>query len=158
MSSRPSSESRHRGNGDPHGALDGDRPRLSGLRGGPVYGYFFACFADKRTIRSPGSRTSRHPIGVRCSSPSPNRRFAALCRADRYEKGTNAVAPGRLRQICDLLGVTPADMFDSPLKIDGEPIPVMTPWAYRTLSALDKIRSDRVRRSIGALIEELAGG
>src|SRR5580704_19051900 len=76
----------------------------------------------------------------------------------KYEKGTNAVAPGRLRQICDLLAVTPADMFDSPLKIDGEPIPVMTPWAYRTLSALDKIRSDRVRRSIGALIEELAGG
>ena len=75
----------------------------------------------------------------------------------KYEKGKNAVAPGRLRQICDLLGVTPADVFDSPLKIDGEPIPVMTPWAYRTLSALDKIRSDRVRRSIGALIEELAG-
>jgi transcriptional regulator with XRE-family HTH domain len=76
----------------------------------------------------------------------------------KYENGKNAVAPGRLRQICDLLGVTPADMFGNPPKIDGEPIPVMTPWAYRTLSALDKIRSDRVRRSIGALIEELAGG
>jgi hypothetical protein len=33
----------------------------------------------------------------------------------------------------------------------------MTPWSYRTLTALNKIRSDRVRRSIGALIEELAG-
>ena len=76
----------------------------------------------------------------------------------KYENAKNAVAPGRLRRICDLLGVTPADMFDSPLKIDGEPIPVMTPWAYRTLSALDKIRSASVRRSIGALIEELAGG
>jgi transcriptional regulator with XRE-family HTH domain len=76
----------------------------------------------------------------------------------KYEKGTNAVAPGRLRQMCEILGVAPADMFGSQPRIDGEPIPVMTPWAYRTLMALDKLRSERVRRSIGALIVELAGG
>jgi transcriptional regulator with XRE-family HTH domain len=75
----------------------------------------------------------------------------------KYEEGTNAVAPGRLRQMCEILGVAPADMFGSQL-IDGEPIPVMTPWAYRTLMALDKLRSERVRRSMGALIVELAGG
>jgi transcriptional regulator with XRE-family HTH domain len=75
----------------------------------------------------------------------------------KYENGKNAVAPGRLRQICEILGVTPADMFGSQPKIDGEPIPVMTPWAYRTLMALDKLGSERVRRSISALIEELAG-
>ena len=75
----------------------------------------------------------------------------------KYEKGTNAVAPGRLRQMCEVLGVAPAEMFGKQPEIDGEPIPEMTPWSYRTLTALNKIKSDRVRRSIGALIEELVG-
>ena len=75
----------------------------------------------------------------------------------KYEKGTNAVAPGRLRQMCEVFGVTPAEMFGKQPEIDGEPIPEMTPWSYRTLIALNKIESDRVRRSIGALIEELMG-
>jgi hypothetical protein len=60
MCCRPSSESRRLGNGD-LGALDRGRPRLSGLRGGPVYGHFFACFADRRAIWSSGSRTSLRP-------------------------------------------------------------------------------------------------
>jgi transcriptional regulator with XRE-family HTH domain len=75
----------------------------------------------------------------------------------KYEKGTNAVAPGRLRQLCEVLGVAPAEMFGKQPEIDGEPIPQMTPWSYRTLIALNKIKSDRMRRSIGAFIEELAG-
>jgi hypothetical protein len=33
----------------------------------------------------------------------------------------------------------------------------MTPWSYRTLIALNKITTDRVRRSLSALIEELVG-
>ena len=76
----------------------------------------------------------------------------------KYEKGTNAVPPGRLRQLCEVLGVAPAELFGKQPEIDGEPIPQMTPWSYRTLIALNKIKSDRMRRSIGALIEELAGG
>ena len=76
----------------------------------------------------------------------------------KYEKGRNAIAPGRLRQMCEILGVTPAKMFGSQPEVDGEPIPEMSPWSYRTLVALNKIRSDGVRRSIGALIEEMAGG
>jgi transcriptional regulator with XRE-family HTH domain len=75
----------------------------------------------------------------------------------KYEKGTNAVAPGRLRQMCEILGVAPAEMFGDQPEIDGEPIPEMTRWSYRTLIALNKIRSESVRRSIGALIEEMAG-
>jgi transcriptional regulator with XRE-family HTH domain len=75
----------------------------------------------------------------------------------KYEKGTNAVAPGRLRQMCEILGVAPAEMFGKQPEIDGEPIPEMTPWSYRTLIALNKIKSDHIRRSIAALIEELAG-
>jgi transcriptional regulator with XRE-family HTH domain len=75
----------------------------------------------------------------------------------KYENGTNAVAPGRLRKMCEVLGVAPADMFGKQPEIDGKPIPEMSPWSYRTLTALNRIRSDRVRRSIGALIEELAG-
>jgi len=75
----------------------------------------------------------------------------------KYEKGTNAIAPGRLRQLCEVLGVAPAEMFGKQPEIDGEPIPQMTPWSYRTLIALNKIKNDRMRRSIGAFIEELAG-
>jgi transcriptional regulator with XRE-family HTH domain len=75
----------------------------------------------------------------------------------KYEKGTNAVAPGRLRQMCGVLGVAPAEMFGKQPELDGEPIPEMTPWAYRTLIALNKIETEHVRRSLGALIVELAG-
>ena len=75
----------------------------------------------------------------------------------KYEKGTNAIAPGRLRQMCELLGVAPAEMFGNQPEIDGEPLPEMTRWSYRTLIALNKIRSESVRRSIGALIEVMSG-
>jgi transcriptional regulator with XRE-family HTH domain len=73
----------------------------------------------------------------------------------KYEKGMNSVAPGRLRQICEVLGVAPGEMFGRQPEIGSEPIPKITSWSYRTLIALNKIRSDRVRRSIDALIEEL---
>jgi transcriptional regulator with XRE-family HTH domain len=76
----------------------------------------------------------------------------------KYEKAKNAVAPGRLRQMCEILRVAPADMFGGQPKVDGEPIPEMSRWSYRTLIALNKIMSESVRRSIGGLIEELASG
>jgi transcriptional regulator with XRE-family HTH domain len=75
----------------------------------------------------------------------------------KYEKAKNAVAPGRLRQMCEVLGVAPAEMFGSQPEVDGEPIPEMSRWSYRTLIALNKIKSERVRRSIGELIEAMAG-
>jgi transcriptional regulator with XRE-family HTH domain len=31
---------------------------------------------------------------------------------EKYEKGANAIAPGRLRQMCELLGVAPAAALD----------------------------------------------
>jgi transcriptional regulator with XRE-family HTH domain len=76
----------------------------------------------------------------------------------KYERAKNAIAPGRLRQMCAVLGVAPAEMFGDQPEVDGEPIPAMTPWSYRTLVGLNKIKSESVRRSIGVLIEELAGG
>jgi hypothetical protein len=66
------------------------------------------------------------------------------------------IAPGWLRQMCESLGVAPAEMFGDQPEIDGEPVPEMTQWSYRTLIALNTIRSERVKRSISALIEELA--
>jgi transcriptional regulator with XRE-family HTH domain len=75
----------------------------------------------------------------------------------KYEKATNAIAPGRLRQMCEILGVAPAEMFGSQPEVEGEPIPEMTQWSYRTLIALNKIKSERVKRSIGSLIEQMAG-
>jgi hypothetical protein len=41
----------------------------------------------------------------------------------------------------EILGVAPAEMFGNQPKIDGEPIPEMTPWSYRTLIALNKIKA-----------------
>lgn len=73
----------------------------------------------------------------------------------KYENGVNAIAPGRLRQVARVLGVTPADMFGPLPTIDGEPIEVMSPWAYRTLAALNKIRSRRVKTAVGDFIQEL---
>ena len=74
----------------------------------------------------------------------------------KYENGANAIAPGRLRRMCEILEVAPAQVFGGQTKIDGEPIPEMSRWSYRTLIALNKIRSERVRRSIGALIQQMA--
>jgi transcriptional regulator with XRE-family HTH domain len=76
----------------------------------------------------------------------------------QYEKAKSATPSGRLRQMCEILGVAPGEMFGSQPKVDGEPIPEMSRWSYRTLIALNKIRSERVRRSIGALIEEVVRG
>jgi transcriptional regulator with XRE-family HTH domain len=75
----------------------------------------------------------------------------------KYEKAKNAVAPGRLRQMCEIPRVAPAEMFGGQPKVDGEPVPEMSRWSYRTLIALNKIKSESVKRSIGALIEEMAG-
>jgi transcriptional regulator with XRE-family HTH domain len=33
----------------------------------------------------------------------------------KYEKGKNAIAPGRLRQMCGILGVTPAEIYWRPI-------------------------------------------
>jgi hypothetical protein len=97
-------------------------------------------------------RTRAKPDGVgqRC-------RGYTFQQIQKYESAKNAVAPGRLRQMCEFLGVAPAEMFGKQPKIDGEPIPEMTRWSHRMLIALNKIRSESVRRSLGALIEELMG-
>ena len=76
----------------------------------------------------------------------------------KYEKAKDAIAPGRLRQMCETLGVAPAEMFGNQPDVDGEPIPTLTQWSYRTLVALNKIKNESVKRSIGALIEQIAGG
>src|ERR1700688_2760269 len=46
----------------------------------------------------------------------------------KYEKAKNAVAPGRLRQMCEILGVTPANIFGSQPEVDGETCPEMSSW------------------------------
>jgi transcriptional regulator with XRE-family HTH domain len=75
----------------------------------------------------------------------------------KYEKAKNAVAPGRLRQMCEVLRIAPAEMFGGQPNVDGDSIPEMSRWSYRTLIALNKIKSESVKRSISALIEEMAG-
>jgi hypothetical protein len=76
-------------------------------------------------------------------------RFRPDQQIQKYEKTKNAIAPWRLRRMCEILGVAPAEMFGTQPEVDGEPIPEMTQGSYRTLIALNRIRSERVRPSIG---------
>jgi hypothetical protein len=82
--------------------------------------------------------------------------LGALATTDVVANGAGTVATG-LRQMCASLGGALAEMFGNQPEVDGEPMPEMSRWSCRTLIALNRIKSERVRRSIGALIEEIAG-
>lgn len=76
----------------------------------------------------------------------------------KYEKGKNAIAPGRLRQIAEICGISVGAMFGEPPKVDGETVPLDTERAHRVVLGLSKIKSERVKRALGDLIAELSEG
>jgi transcriptional regulator with XRE-family HTH domain len=72
----------------------------------------------------------------------------------KYEKGANAIAPGRLRQAAKVLGVSISQLFEEQ---DGAANGVdFTPRSYKTLVALDGLKSERLKRAISSMIQELA--
>jgi transcriptional regulator with XRE-family HTH domain len=73
----------------------------------------------------------------------------------KYENGTNAIAPGRLRKAAKVLGVTVAQLFEEQ---SGAARGVdFTPWSYKTMVALEALKSERVKRAVSSLIQELVG-
>lgn len=74
----------------------------------------------------------------------------------KYEKGTNACPPGRLRQISGILGITMSQMFGEPPQVDGELVPLETIRAHQVLTAISHIKDGRVKRAIEDLILELS--
>jgi transcriptional regulator with XRE-family HTH domain len=71
----------------------------------------------------------------------------------KYEKGTNAIAPGRLRQAAKVLGVSISQLFEEQ---DGAAHRAdFTLWSYKTSVALDGLKSERLKRAISSMIQEL---
>jgi transcriptional regulator with XRE-family HTH domain len=58
----------------------------------------------------------------------------------KYEKGVNDVASGRVPALCDALGITPNDLFDwNGHKADGDPLPAMSRFAFHTATTIDQM-------------------
>ena len=81
----------------------------------------------------------------------------------KYERGTNRVGAGRLQEIANLLGVTPAFFFeDGPRIKPGKSAPSETTellankYNLALARAFNRIRSTSVRRNVLELVEGLA--
>jgi transcriptional regulator with XRE-family HTH domain len=77
----------------------------------------------------------------------------------KYEKGTNAIATARLPMLCDVLGITPNDLYGDLFTNRGgnnPPAPQLDTVTVKAAIMMDRI-SRRVRSSIFKLIADLAG-
>jgi len=81
----------------------------------------------------------------------------------KYERGTNRVGAGRLQEMANLLGVTPAFFFeDGPRVKPGKSAPSETTellankYNLALARAFNRIRSTSVRRNVLELVEGLA--
>jgi transcriptional regulator with XRE-family HTH domain len=75
----------------------------------------------------------------------------------KYEKGTNAVPPGRLRLICESLQVSIEEIYKGAPKINGKALPEMTHPDMRIMEALIRIPDGELKKRLGRLIFNLAG-
>lgn len=74
----------------------------------------------------------------------------------KYEKGSNACAPGRLRMIAIACKIPVAQLFARPGgDVDGALEAGFSSWSYKTLAALNKIKSAHLQHTITAFIETL---
>ena len=86
----------------------------------------------------------------------------------KYEKGTNRIGASRLQQIAHTLQVPPAFFFEyapGQIKVDGRaPSPsfvsnfLATSDGLALTKAFTRLKDVEFRRSIVALVEEIAGG
>jgi transcriptional regulator with XRE-family HTH domain len=77
----------------------------------------------------------------------------------KYEKGTNAIATARLPMLCDVLGITPNDLYGDLFTNrhgNTSPAPQLDIITVRAAIMMDRI-SPRVRSNIVKLIADLAG-
>ncbi len=71
----------------------------------------------------------------------------------KYEKGTNSMASGRLRLACDALRVTPNDLFGVHVN-GGSPMPELSVWACHLAFKLDQLDLS-IRGAVQHLVERL---
>ena len=77
----------------------------------------------------------------------------------KYEKGTNAIATARLPMLCDVLGITPNDLYGDLFTNrhgNNPPAPQLDIVTVEAAIMMDRI-SPRVRSSTFKLIADLAG-
>jgi transcriptional regulator with XRE-family HTH domain len=77
----------------------------------------------------------------------------------KYEKGANAIATARLPMLCDVLGITPNDLYGELFtnrRGNNSPAPQLDIVTVKAAIMMEKI-SPRVRSSIFKLITDLAG-
>lgn len=71
----------------------------------------------------------------------------------KYEKGTNSMPSGRIRMLCDALGITPNDLFG--VKTNGhEKLPTLSPQIYRIAFKMEAL-PPAMRLAIGSLVDDL---
>jgi transcriptional regulator with XRE-family HTH domain len=83
----------------------------------------------------------------------------AFQQIQKYEKGTNAIATARLPMLCDVLGITPNDLYGDLFtsgRGNNPPAPQLDIVTVKAAIMMDRI-SPRVRSSIFRLIADLAG-
>lgn len=79
--------------------------------------------------------------------------FVTFQQIQKYEKGSNSMPSGRMRMLCNALGITPNDLFG----IDADETkvaPALSPWAYKLAFRLDKLGSG-VRVAVSHLVDGL---
>lgn len=77
----------------------------------------------------------------------------------KYEKGTNSLPTGRLRDVCLTLKITPNELFgwSEAKEVGHDLLPSMSPWAIKLAFKADKLRP-HVRGPINSLIEQMLQG
>ena len=75
----------------------------------------------------------------------------------KYEKGVNRVAGGRLQQIAKILDVSPSYFFESGTKADSNELFDLLDSSYslRLLKAFARIQDSKIRHTVVALLEEI---
>lgn len=77
----------------------------------------------------------------------------------KYEKGENRVAAGRLFEIARILGVAPAWFYEGLETVhEGERPPLLDAFQRRLLETLDRVSDDRTRQAIIKFLEAVADG
>jgi transcriptional regulator with XRE-family HTH domain len=78
----------------------------------------------------------------------------------KYEKGTNRIAAGRLQHIAEILGVSVTDFFTSQKRPGSGSSEIFklvdTAASLRLLRAYSRIRDPRVQQAVAQLVERIA--
>lgn len=123
--------------------------------------------ADLRRI---DNTVSKHLVMYRAARRISQTELGALTgvtfqQIQKYEKGSNSMPSGRMRMICNALGVTPNDLFGITTDADGNrtdvnghsnggATPTLSPWAYKLAFKLEEL-GPTMRLAVSHLVDGL---